>query len=151
MTEWAKKYGGLFSLKRFNSTIIVINDWKYVKNLLDKRSAKYSHRPKSRVADMITGGHHILMMEYDETWRSIRKIIHQIFMESRCDKEHYKVQEAEGVQMLYDFMTNPKENMLHPKRFSNSITMSIGKSCSGIATIPGLTQFSLRHTYKICT
>ena len=128
MTDLATKYGGVFSLKRFSGTIIVLSDWGYVKSLLDKRSAKYSHRPKSLVSDMITGGHHILMMDYDENWRVVRKLIHQTLMETRCDKEHYKLQEAEANQMLYDFMTKPEENMLHPKRFSNSITMSIGKA-----------------------
>jgi hypothetical protein len=66
-------------------------------------------------------------MEYDDSWRVVRKLIHQTLMESRCDKEHFKLQEAEANQMLYDFMTNPGENMLHPKRYSNSITMSIGE------------------------
>jgi cytochrome P450 len=127
MTDLARNYGGIFSLKRFSGTIIVLSDWGYVKSLLDKRSAKYSHRPKSLVSDMITGGHHILMMDYDETWRVVRKLIHQTLMETRCDKEHYILQEAEANQMLYDFMTKPEENMLHPKRYSNSITMSIGK------------------------
>jgi hypothetical protein len=66
------------------------------------------------------------MMQYSDTWRTMRKLIHQFFMESRCEKEHYQVQEAEASQMLYDFMTEPEKHMLHPKRFSNSITMSLG-------------------------
>jgi cytochrome P450 len=141
MTRWAKEFGGIFSLKRFSGTIIVLSDWRYVKSLLDKRSSKYSHRPKSLVSDMITGGHHILMMEYDDSWRSVRKLIHQNLMESRCDKEHSKLQEAEANQMLYDFMTNPEENMLHPKRYSNSITMSIGEHSFSRTTRPVLTIF----------
>lgn len=127
MLKWAKQYGGIFSLKRFGNTTLVISDWKYIKNLLDKKSTIYSYRPRSLVADLITGGDHILMMQYGATWRTMRKLIHQTFMESMCDKEHYKVQEAEANQMLYDFLTNPKDHMLHPKRFSNSITMSLGE------------------------
>lgn len=67
------------------------------------------------------------MMQYGDTWRKMRKLIHQAFMESTCDKEHYKIQEAEATQMLYDFLTRPEENMLHPRRFSNSMTTSTGK------------------------
>lgn len=145
MTDLARKYGGILSLKRFSGTIIVLSDWGYVKSLLDKRSAKYSHRPKSLVSDMITGGHHILMMDYDETWRVVRKLIHQTLMETRCDKEHYKLQEAEANQMLYDFMTKPEDNMLHPKRYSNSITMSIGKVHFTViaASLADVLQFSV--------
>nr|UPH69770.1 putative cytochrome p450 protein [Neofusicoccum parvum] len=125
MGKWAKEYGGIFSLKRFMNTTLVINDWKYVKSLLDKKSTLYSYRPKSLVADLITRGDHILMMQYGDTWRTVRKLIHQTFMESNCDKYHYKVQEAEANQMIYDFMVNPADHMSHPKRFSNSITMSL--------------------------
>ena len=126
MTKWSKKYGGIFSLKRFKNTTLVISDWKYIKYLFDKKSTLYSSRPKSLVVDLITHGDHILMMQYGPTWRTMRKLIHQTFMESRCDKEHWKVQEAEANQMIYDFLTRPKDNMLHPKRFSNSIIMSLG-------------------------
>ncbi|KAF2205971.1 m-hydroxybenzyl alcohol hydroxylase [Delitschia confertaspora ATCC 74209] len=125
MTKWAKQYGGIFSLKRYRNTTIVITDWKLVKELLDKKSSLYSFRPPSTVADLITGGHHILMMQYGKTWQNIRKLVHQFFMESRCEKEHFEVQEAEASQMLYDFLTDPGRHMLHPKRFSNSITMSL--------------------------
>ncbi|KAF2795103.1 cytochrome P450 [Melanomma pulvis-pyrius CBS 109.77] len=125
MSKWAEQYGGIFSLKRFRNTTIVITDWKLIKALVDKKSALYSYRPASKVADLITGGDHILMMQYGETWRTMRKMIHQFFMESRCEKEHWKVQEAEASQMLYDFLTDPDAHMNHPKRFSNSITMSL--------------------------
>jgi cytochrome P450 family 619 len=98
-----------------------------MKAVLDKKSTIYSYRPPSLVADLITHGDHILMMQYGETWRTMRKMIHQFFMEAQCEKSHYQVQEAEANQMIYDFLVDPKNNMLHPKRFSNSITMSLGK------------------------
>ncbi|KAL1633768.1 hypothetical protein SLS56_002647 [Neofusicoccum ribis] len=126
-TEWSKKYGGLISLQRFGNTSIVINDWFYVKNLLDKKSNIYSNRPKNHIAHLITGSDNVAMMQYGDTWRKMRKLIHQAFMESTCDKEHCKIQEAEATQMLYDFLTRPEENMLHPRRFSNSMTTSTGK------------------------
>lgn len=131
MTKWSKEYGGIFSLKRFQNTTLVISDWKYIKNLLDKKSTLYSSRPQSLVADLITHGDHILMMQYGPTWRTMRKLIHQTFMEPMCEKEHWKVQEAEANQMIHDFLTRPKDHMLHPKRFSNSITMSLG-TCSSL-------------------
>lgn len=131
MTKWSKEYGGIFSLKRFNNTTLVISDWKYIKNLLDKKSTIYSSRPQSLVADLITRGDHVLMMQYGLTWRTMRKLIHQTLMEPMCEKEHWKVQEAEANQMIHDFLTRPKDHMLHPKRFSNSVTMSLG-TCSSL-------------------
>ncbi|KAA8647949.1 hypothetical protein EYZ11_008690 [Aspergillus tanneri] len=124
-TKWAKQYGGIFTLKRYMNTTIVITDRKLVKSLLDKKSNIYSHRPASRVSHLITQSDHLLVMQYGEQWRMLRKIIHQYFMEPNCEREHWKVQEAEAKQMLHDFLTVPEDHMLHPKRYSNSITNSL--------------------------
>ncbi|KAF2181442.1 m-hydroxybenzyl alcohol hydroxylase [Zopfia rhizophila CBS 207.26] len=125
LTKWAKKYGGIFSLKRFKNTTLVITDRRLIKTLLDKKSNIYSHRPASLVSHLITQSDHLLVMQYGDTWRKVRKLIHQYFMESRCEKDHWKVQEAEAIQMVHDFLVAPANHMLHPKRYSNSITNSL--------------------------
>ena len=67
-------------------------------------------------------------MNYGETWRKVRKLVHQYFMESVCEKQHIHVQHAEALQMVHDFLVDPENHMLHPKRYSNSITNSLGTS-----------------------
>ena len=124
-TEWAKKYGGLYSLKMGTGTAVVITDRRIVKEAIDKKSAKYSNRPNSYLIDVITGGDHLLVMQYGQLWRTFRKLVHQHFMESMVEKSHVKVQNAEAVQMLHDFVVRPDQHMRHPKRYSNSITMSL--------------------------
>lgn len=109
------------------NTTVVISDRKLIKNLLDKKSNIYSNRPSSLVARLITQGDHLLVMNYGQRWRTIRKLVHQYFMESVCEKEHIHVQNAEAVQMVHDFIMEPENHMLHPKRYSNSITNSLGK------------------------
>lgn len=37
------------------------------------------------------------------------------------------LQNAEAVQLMRDFLVDPQNHMEHPKRFSNSITNSLGK------------------------
>ncbi|RHZ50595.1 uncharacterized protein CDV56_103787 [Aspergillus thermomutatus] len=124
-TEWAEKYGGLYSLKLGTGTAVVITDRRIVKELIDRKSSKYSNRPASFVAHTITGGDHLLVMQYGALWRTLRKLVHQYFMESMVEKSHLRVQNAEAVQMLRDFCVRPDQHMLHPKRYSNSITMSL--------------------------
>ena len=128
MTQWSREYGGIFSLKRFTNTTLVISDRKLIKDLLDKKSNIYSNRPDSIVADLITQGDHLLIMDYGERWRKVRKLVHQYFMEAMCEKQHVRVQNAEATQMMRDFMVDPGNHMRHPKRYSNSITNSLGKS-----------------------
>ena len=127
--EWARRYGGIFSLKLGPSTAIVISSPALVKALLDKKSNIYSSRPKSYVShDLITRGDHLLVMTNNDKWRLFRKLVHQWFNEVRCEKAYITLQNAEAVQLLRDICIAPELIMSHPKRFSNSIIMSLGKS-----------------------
>jgi cytochrome P450 len=67
----------------------------------------------------------MLVMQYGPLWRVFRKLVHQKFMESVVEREYVPVQDGEAVQMLYDLCQQPDQHMLHPKRFSNSIAMSL--------------------------
>ncbi|KAK5019379.1 hypothetical protein LTR16_000571 [Cryomyces antarcticus] len=125
-TEWAKQYGGIYSLKLGTGTAVVLTDRRLIKQLVDKKSSIYSNRPPSYVGEgLITSGDHLLIMNYGDLWRSFRKIIHQYVMESMVEKEHTMLVNAEAVQMIRDFCVAPEQHMLHPKRFSNSIIMSL--------------------------
>ena len=125
-TEWARTYGGIFSLKLGPATAVVITDRRLVKQLLDKKGNVYSNRPESYVAnELITGGDHLLMMQYGPKWRLFRRLLQNHFNETRCAQEHIALVEAEAVQMMHDFMETPQDLMLHPKRFSNSIITSL--------------------------
>lgn len=124
-TKWAQQYGGLYTLKLGTGTAAVITDRRLIKELIDKKSAIYSDRPKSYVADLISSGDHILLMKHGQQWRSTRKLLHSNVMEKVVDEQHLPLQEAEARQMIRDYLLKPDDHMLHPKRFSNSVTMSI--------------------------
>ena len=89
-------------------------------------------------------------MQYSDIWRKVRKIVHQYFMESKCEADHWKVQEAEAVQMLHDYMVAPQDLMLHPKRYSNSITNSLGKLRGLHKRAAEAERSSLRNSNKDC-
>ncbi|KAK4635254.1 Cytochrome P450 monooxygenase [Fulvia fulva] len=95
-TKWAEQYGGIYTLKLGTGTAAVITDRRLVKELVDKKSAKYSERPKSYVANLISGGDHILLMDYGAQWRDTRKLLHGSFMERMVDENHMPLQEAEA-------------------------------------------------------
>jgi len=125
-TEWARVYGGIFRLKLGPAWAVVITDRRLVKEMLDNKSSVYSHRPPSYIShDLITKGDHLLVMKYGPTWRSFRRVMHQFFMESMCDRQHIELVEAEQVQMMRDFLVAPERYMVHTKRTSNSIIMSL--------------------------
>ncbi|KAL7932232.1 cytochrome P450 [Trichoderma chlorosporum] len=125
-TEWSKTYGGIFSLKLGPALAVVVTDRRLVREMLDRKSAIYSARPHSYVShDLITRGDHLLTMQYGDLWRKFRRILHPYFMESAVDKSHHNLVEAEQVAMIKDFLDRPGEHMVHTKRTSNSIIMSL--------------------------
>lgn len=104
----------------------MVTDRALVKELFDKRSALYSSRPTSYVGqNIITRGDHLLVMDYSDNWRLFRKAINQHFMASMCEKTHVRLLEAEHTQMMRDFLLHPEKHMLHTKRTTNSIIMSL--------------------------
>ena len=126
-TEWANQYGGLYTLKIGSGTMAVITDRRIVKETVDKKSQLYNHRPPSFVShDLITQGDHLLVMHYGNKWRKFRKLIHQHLTEAMVESQHLQIVDAEAVQLVRDYLVHPEAHMLHPKRFSNSITNSIG-------------------------
>lgn len=104
---------------------IVIADRHLVKELVDKRSAKYNNRFPISAADLVHGGDHLVFMQMGDRWRMRRKLIHQHFMDSAVEKKHIPLINAEAVQMMHDFCVEPGKHMIHPKRYSNSIIMSL--------------------------
>jgi cytochrome P450 family 619 len=127
-TEWARQYGGIYTLKLGNATMAVITDRKLVKTTVDKKSSVYSHRPSSYVShDLITKGNHLLVMFYGDKWRTFRRLIHSHLTENMIEREHLSIVNAEAIQLVRDYMLFPDDHMLHPKRFSNSISNSISK------------------------
>ena len=107
----------------------VITDRRIVKDTVDKKSNIYSHRPDSYVShDLITKGNHLLVMFYGDKWRTFRRLIHQHLTERMVEREHLSIVNAEAIQLVRDYMLFPEDHMKHPKRFSNSVTNSIGSS-----------------------
>ena len=115
---------------------MVISSPALVKASIDRKSNIYSARPPSYVShDLITRGDHLLIMTNNDKWRLFRKLVHHFFNETRCEKEHITLQDAEAVQMLRDICIAPELMMRHPKRFSNSIIMSLGESAASFVSV----------------
>lgn len=126
--EWAKLYGEIYSLKIASNTMVVISSRRIVKELMDKRSSISSHRPPLyAVNDLVYKGHFLLLMNADHArFRQQRKIIHQFYMESVCEKNHMSYITAESAQLMVDLLKAPHEFHEHAKRYTNSLIMSTG-------------------------
>ncbi|KAG8703175.1 hypothetical protein FRC11_010928 [Ceratobasidium sp. 423] len=127
-----KKYGPLSSFKVGSSNIIVIGgDGSLVRELLDKRGAIYSNRPSEPTKEITGGGDDVLFQTNTEQWKAARRQIVRHYPRA-SDPEQVRLQEAESVQLLHDFLHQPEHNIQHSMRYTTSIVtcLNYGIRCA---------------------
>ncbi|KDN48109.1 hypothetical protein RSAG8_03125, partial [Rhizoctonia solani AG-8 WAC10335] len=130
--ELNDKYGPLASLKVGAGNMIVIGgDGSLFRHLLDKRGAIYSNRPLQMATEIAGGGDALLFQQDTNKWRLARKQIVQHYASSVVKTEYAGLQEAESVQLLHEFLHDPKHFMQHPMRFTTSVVtcLNYGVRC----------------------
>ncbi|CUA76075.1 O-methylsterigmatocystin oxidoreductase [Rhizoctonia solani] len=121
LRELNRKYGPLASLKLGSSNIVVIGgDGSLVRELLDKRGSIYSNRPLEPTQEITGGGDNVLFQTNTEKWKAARKQIVRHYPRA-SDPEQVRLQEAESVQLLHDFLHQPEQSMRHSMRYTTSI------------------------------
>ncbi|KAF8130948.1 cytochrome P450 [Mycena galopus ATCC 62051] len=123
-TEWARKYGGLYSLKVGPHTVIVLTDAEAVKELMDRRSETTADRPSLHVGDRTTGGLHMVLAHPTQTWKTLRKTAAAI-LTPQVTTRHLPIQRAEAVQLLHDILHSPQSFYTDIQRYSFSVILSI--------------------------
>jgi cytochrome P450 len=91
----------VYSLKFGPSTVVVLCDRKAIHSLLDKKGAIYSDRPPLYIGDMLTKGDHMALTTANAVWREKRKIVTHNFSPKMLDEKHFRIQEAELVQVCF--------------------------------------------------
>lgn len=73
---------------------------------------------------IMSGNSRIVLMPYNDRWRQLRKIMHQIL--SARQAETYKpFQDLESKHLLYDYLHNPDRWFSANGRYANSVIMSV--------------------------
>ncbi|KAF7369282.1 putative cytochrome P450 [Mycena venus] len=130
-TEWARKYGGIYSLKMGPGTAVVLTDMAAVKELMDKRSGSTVDRPPMHVADLVAGG---LNMVFASFLRHVQRSI-------------ARVPGACALQFVFyhnGFYT-------HIRRYSNSVILSVlyGKRAPRYETPETTAFFNAQHEWEL--
>ncbi|KAJ7359848.1 cytochrome P450 [Mycena albidolilacea] len=123
-TEWARKYGGLFSLKIGNDTVVVLTDVAAVKELLDKRSSTTADRPPSYVSQLVTDGLNMALASFTPTWKTQRRASAAILTPQATSK-HLPIQRAEATQLLHNILHSPQSFYTDIQRYSLSVIYSV--------------------------
>ncbi|KFH45656.1 Fumitremorgin C synthase-like protein [Hapsidospora chrysogenum ATCC 11550] len=123
--KWAREYGPVYSLILGTKTMVVLSSDKAVKDLLDKKSSLYSHRPEMYIGQNLCSGNlRVLMMPYGPRWRNSRKLVHGLLNVSAA-KSYVPYQMLENKQMLHDMLVQPDRFLHHIRRYSNALTTTM--------------------------
>ncbi|KAB2573838.1 Cytochrome P450 monooxygenase patH [Lasiodiplodia theobromae] len=123
--EWKKEYGSIIGLKLGSQNAIVLNSYKAVAELFDKRGGIYSSRPQSYVTDALVGFKdvHILLLPYGNTWRHQRKLL-QGFLNVNAIGAVLPIQTAEASHSLYQLLKEPQGWYDHIRRYSTAVILA---------------------------
>jgi hypothetical protein len=67
----------------------------------------------------MSGGRRILLMPYNDTWRTARKIMHQLLTTKQAES-YRPFQDLESRQLCWDYLHNPEDFWMHNARYANS-------------------------------
>ncbi|KAF5637612.1 oxidoreductase [Fusarium tjaetaba] len=124
-SDWGRKYGTIIGLKLGPQNVVILNDYKHVQELFDKRGSIYSDRPPSHIANdiMFTNNTHILFVAYGDSWRKLRKTLQGLLNIKAVDRL-LPIQNAEATQMMHQLLHSPDAWYDHVRRYSTSVILA---------------------------
>ncbi|KAJ7083084.1 cytochrome P450 [Mycena belliarum] len=122
--EWSKIYGPIFHLNIAGQDAIVLGSHKVAADLLDRRSAIYSDRPRNIVTRILTGDLVFAFTQITPIWRRMRRASHDA-LGPKVSKTYHVLQEREVVWLADQMIKAPTLFRSHIQRTSASLVMSI--------------------------
>ncbi|KAL2193988.1 cytochrome P450 [Corynascus similis CBS 632.67] len=134
--ELSKQYGDVVYLQMGPTPTIVLGSAQAAWDLLEKRGAIYSSRPRFIMGgELLSDGLRGLMAPYSSFWRRWRKLLHGGFMQ-RQSESYRPIQSLESKVLMHDLLKNPKEYRTHLERYAASVvvTVTYGRRVENVQT-----------------
>ncbi|KAK4498569.1 hypothetical protein PRZ48_011227 [Zasmidium cellare] len=105
--------------------MVILNDYKAVLDLFDRRGNIYSSRPENHIAKdiLFRNDVHALFTPYGDKWLQLRKIFQQLLRTSSVDK-FIPLQAAESTRTLHQLLHDPNRWYDHIRRYTMSVMLA---------------------------
>ncbi|KAJ5986380.1 hypothetical protein N7451_010745 [Penicillium sp. IBT 35674x] len=126
---WHLKYGPIIFLQYGQQTVISLGSYKVAKDLLDKRSVKYSSRPRLVIANYINRLLHTAILKPGKLLEA-HQSMHASILNPRMSQQYQYVQDLESKQLLYDMICSSGrkfQKSFHRYTFSTIFTLAYGQ------------------------
>ncbi|KAJ6621636.1 cytochrome P450 [Mycena sp. CBHHK59/15] len=123
--DWAEQFGDVIYVEVFGSPMVILNSYKAVTELLERRSANYSDRPPMHMANSLMKWHWDLAhMRYSDWWRLHRKTFHQYF-QPRAVPAYHPIQIKATRTLLLQLMQNPARFAHYIRQHAGNVILRI--------------------------
>lgn len=128
--EWSKQFGPLFRLNIAGRNHIIVSTEEIANDLLRERGTIYSSREQlPMVAQLVSDSLRPLFLPYGETWRNVRKLMHNLANVS-VSATYEPLQEEESLRAVRDLAREPSNYETWFERYSAGLIMRLAYSKS---------------------
>jgi cytochrome P450 len=123
--KWSKVYGPIFTIWIGRKPTIVLSDPVVAADLMEKRSNKYSSRPRMvAMGEILWDGASVLVQPYGKEWSIRRKLLHSA-LTPKSLRLYKPVQQAEASRLCYHLLSDPNSWEKLIERFTSSIVFCV--------------------------
>jgi len=116
LAEWTREYGPIYEIQLGRRKMVVLGHPEVAMELLDKRSAIYSSRPRQiMTSELVSRGLRMTFMQYGDLWRRERKLLHQLTA-PKPSSTYEPIQDWESSTLIRDLIRNPNGYWGHAQR-----------------------------------
>jgi len=121
----AKIYGVVIHLRIFTNHLIVLSSFEGAQELLEKRSAIYSSRPRFVLySEMMGWDRSLTFLPYGDKQRKHTRLMHEGLNPTALQTQR-QLQEYEAVVLLQEFATTPNAFRSHFRRYTASLILHL--------------------------
>ncbi|KAI1790237.1 cytochrome P450 [Ganoderma leucocontextum] len=115
------RYGDIIYMDVLGQPMIVVNSYEVASELLDKRSATFSGRPRLMMTELVGMDWLLVLMQYGKEWRRHRRAFHQSF-HSDASAQYQPLQLQMTRRLLSRLLKSPK-SIVQQLNFSFAATL----------------------------
>ncbi|KAI0734033.1 cytochrome P450 monooxygenase [Fomitopsis betulina] len=125
--QWGAQYGDVVFVKFFQQPVVILNSAQAALDLMEKRGAKYSGRPRFTFQrDLVEWLYASAWMSCNDVWRQQRKWFQQMLMSKSSVESYQPLQRREVNRLLLDLLQNPANFQYHLKRYAAAVILELG-------------------------
>ncbi|KAF9500597.1 cytochrome P450 [Pleurotus eryngii] len=137
--QWTHQYGSILYLNVAGQPTVILGDHKTAADLLDRRAAIYSDRPRWIVLEILTGGLVFAFCRQNDIWKRMRRSSHEA-LNPQIARQYFMFQEREATLLIDQLRKQPALFEEHLDRAGASLALS---------TIYGLPTVTDSHDARI--